>query len=346
MALIDFTKIVQNAWVHYDPSRKIRLVQDISAMVSTNHVYKVTFENKSFVIAKLSYFGKYEHFVEDHTIINSLSNNLPYPFENLLSRSLIKGNRLFVHRHIDDLMDAWVIFYRPIKIKNRLPRRLDETQIEKLGREFGRFHKACYSIRNTLPYSSKTLKTDIEHLLEILRSDFGKYEHRGKEAVIEKQSATLFENLDALNFDSWERIPVFVDWNIGNFSVTSSFKLFSRWDYDWFRISSRMMDFYFLSRVVSNVGDRTVFTYNIGPLMEDRFILFLKNYHQIFPLTEMEIRLLKEVYRFFILNYVIKDGRYFFHEIYATKLQKEAYETHFPSMDQFDAEKLLKVLNI
>ena len=346
MAPLDFTKIVQDAWEDYDASRKIRSVVDISAMVSTNHVYKVSLENKSFVIAKLSYFGKYEHFVEDHTIINSLSNNLPYPFENLLSRSLIKGNQLFVYHHSDDLIDAWVVFYRPIKIKNRLPRRLDETQIQKLGKEFGQFHKACYSIRNTLLHSSKTLKTDIEHLLEILHSDVGKFEHRGKEAEIEKQSAALFTNLDALGFDAWERIPVFVDWNIGNFSVTSSFKLFSRWDYDWFRISSRMMDFYFLSRVVSDVGDRTVFTYNIGPLMEDRFILFLKSYHKIFPLTEMEIRLLKEVYRFFILNYVIKDGRYFFHEIYATKFQKEAYESYFPSIDQFDAEKLLKALNI
>ena len=112
-------------------------------------------------------------------------------------------------------------------------------------------------------------------------------------------------------------------------------------------MSSRMLDFYFISRVVSDIGDRTVFTYNIGPLMEDRFILFLKEYHKIYPLTENEIRFLKEVYRFFILNYVVKDGRYFFHEIYASKLQKEAYESYFPSIDtEFDAEKLLTALNI
>ncbi|MEM6319410.1 MAG: hypothetical protein AAF960_17195, partial [Bacteroidota bacterium] len=85
----------------------------------------------------------------------------------------------------------------------------------------------------------------------------------------------------------------------------------------------------------------------IGPLMEDRFILFLKNYHEVFPLTATEIHLLKEVYRFFILNYVIKDGRYFFHEIYASKLQNEAYQSYFPSIEkEFDANKLLKALKL
>jgi hypothetical protein len=154
------------------------------------------------------------------------------------------------------------------------------------------------------------------------------------------------QNLEALQFDQLDKIPVFIDWNIGNFSVTTGFKLFSRWDYDWFRMSSRMMDFYFLSRVVSDVGDCTVFTYNIEILMEDRFILFLKAYHKVYPFQENEIRLLKEVYRFFLLNYVIKDGRYFFHEVYATKLQREAYETHFPSVDSFNADKILKALKI
>jgi len=47
------------------------------------------------------------------------------------------------------------------------------------------------------------------------------------------------------------------------------------------------------------------------------------------------------------LNYVIKDGRYFFNEVYATKLQKEAYEVYFPELDKkFNAEKLLKALKI
>ena len=346
MHQVKFLKIVETAWQAYDDSRPIKRVEDISAKVSTNHVYKITLEDDSFIIGKLSYFGRYEHFVEDHTIINALSNNLPRPYENLLSRSLMKGHQLFVYRHVDAIIDAWVVFYRPISIYQRLPRRLSEQQIATFGKEMATFHKACHTIKNTLPSSSKTLHTDMVHLLELVDSDFGKYEHRGRESFIHTQCNVLFDNLAALQFQQLPKIPVFVDWNIGNFSTTPELQLASRWDYDWFRISSRMLDFYFLSRVVSNVGDRTVFTYNIGPLMEDRFILFLKNYHQVFPLMEVEIHLLKEVYRFFILNYVIKDGRYFFHEIYASKLQQLAYSTYFDSIDkEFDGDKLWQAIN-
>jgi hypothetical protein len=120
------------------------------------------------------------------------------------------------------------------------------------------------------------------------------------------------ENCDKINASKLESIPVFVDWNIGNFSVTNDYRFFSRWDYDWFRMSSRIMDFYFFSRVCSSVGDKKIFSYLIDPVMEDRFMIFLKNYHTIWPLTIEEIKLIKETYRFFILNYVIKDGRHFF----------------------------------
>ncbi len=346
MPFIDFTTIVEQAWRDYDQTRAIVRIVDISAKVSTNHVYRITFDDGNFIIAKLSYFGKFEHFVEDHSIIDTLSNNLPAPFENFLARSLAKGKFLYIYRFQNEVLDAWVVFYRPITIKRKLPRRLDEQQIARLGEQVALFHKACFSIRNTLPPSSKTLKTDIDHLLRLIETDYGKFEHRMHLDEIKTQADLFLENSQKLNAEAFVKIPVFVDWNIGNFSVTSSGKLFSRWDYDWFRMGSRILDFYFLSRVVSDIGDRTVFSYVIGPLMEDRFILFLKSYHQIYPLTKEEVYFFKEAYRFFILNYVIKDGRFFFHEIFATKLQKEAYEHYFTSIESFNAEKIIKALQL
>ena len=110
MHYVDFTTIVNHAWDAYDSSRPIKSISDISARVSTNHVYKIIFPEGDFVIAKLSYFGKYDHFVEDHSIINVLANNLNTPFNHFLARSLIKGNQLFVHRYKDSLIDAWVVF--------------------------------------------------------------------------------------------------------------------------------------------------------------------------------------------------------------------------------------------
>ncbi|MDW3650416.1 MAG: hypothetical protein R8P61_25295 [Bacteroidia bacterium] len=347
MQKIDFLSIVTDAWKAYDSSRPIKAVADISAMVSTNHVYKVDLEFKSFVIAKLSYFGRYEHFVEDHSIINVLANNLPAPFENFLARSLIKANELFFYRHQDREVDAWVVFYRPIKIEEMLPKRLEKSHIQSLGRQFALFHHACRQVKNTLPPSSKTLKTDLDHLLEIIKTDVGKYEHRGNIDTIKSHIAAFHEEMAKWPLNDAEKIPVFVDWNIGNFSIDKENRLSSRWDYDWFRMSYRIMDFYFLSRICSDVGDRTVFSYNIGTFNEDRFLLFLKSYHEVYPLTEADIRQLKEVYRFFILNYVIKDGRYFFHEVYATKLQQEAYMQYLPSIAKgFKPERILRELGI
>lgn len=345
MNQIDFIGIVQKAVKNYDDSKRIIRIDDISAKVSTNHVYRIKFSDHNFIIAKLSYFGKFEHFKEDHSIINSLSNNLPAPFENVLARSLIKGDSLFVYRHTDHLIDAWVVFYRPMRVRKKFPKRLNEDQIKKLAKTFAQFHQACYSVKNTLPPSSKTMQIDIEHLLRILETDLGRHDHRMHLDLIKKQCHIFLENITKLGADQLDTIPVFVDWNIGNFSVTKNLMLHSRWDYDWFRVSSRMMDFYFFSRIVSEVGDQTIFSYDIDRFMEDRFKIFLKAYHEEYPLTEKEILYLPETYRFFLLNYVVKYGRYFFHEVFSNRLQLEAYNHHLPTIeDKFDAEPLLKAI--
>ena len=341
---MDFHLIIKSAWEGYDSSKTIRDIEDISAMVSTNHVYRITFHDEDIIIAKLSFFGKFEHFKEDHRIIQSLSNNLLYPFENLLSKSLLKNNRVYVYRYKHGKDDAWVVFYNPTRMLDRLPRRLNNEQIKKLGTQLGKFHKACSRVKNVLPKSSKTLRTDIYDLQRQLEKNPDKF---GNADLIKHHCEQFLKNRSRYNMKSFEIIPVFIDWNIGNFSVTPDLDLYSRWDYDWFRMSYRLLDFYFFSRVVSDAGDRTVFSYVIGPMMEERFITFLKEYHEVNPITADEIRFLKEAYRFFILNYVIKDGKYFFNEQYAKKLQTEAVEIYLPSVDRdFDAEVIIKALKL
>jgi len=343
---LNFNDIVLEAWNNYDSSRSIVSINDISARVSTNHVFKIKLESGVIVIAKLSYFGSYDHFLEDHSLVNALAINLPAPYDQFISRALTKKNELYTYRYQKNLLDAWVVFYNPIKINNLLPKILEEDQIKNLGKELAKFHKTCYNIKNILPTSSKSLKTDLDHLLALLETDDGQYEHRGNIEMIKKQVAIFYENTEKLGVDNWDAIPVFVDWNIGNFSLNDDENFFSRWDYDWFRMSSRIMDFYFFSRVCSTIGDREDFSYIIDPVNEDRFILFLKAYHSVYPLTKNEVLFIKEAYRFFIINYVVKYGRYFFHEIYATKLQREAYQTYFPQIDNFDENKLLSALNL
>ena len=344
---LDYTFILKKAWEGYDDSKSIKEIEDISAMVSTNHVFRITFHDDDIIIAKLSYFGKYENFKEDHRIIHSLSNNLLYPFENLLAKSLLKNNRVYVYRHRHGKTDAWVVFYNPSRILERLPRRLEDYHIRKLGQQVGKFHKACSRVKNVLPKSSKTLRTDIFALQQQLEENEKNFGSAMQVDFLKYHCDLFLKNRSNYNMRSFEIIPVFIDWNIGNFSVTSNLELYSRWDYDWFRMSYRILDFYFFSRVVSNAGDRTVFSYYIGTMMEDRFILFLKEYNKINPITADEIRFLKEAYRFFILNYVIKDGKHFFNEQYAKKLQAEAFEIYLPSVDRdFDAEKIIEALKI
>lgn len=339
--------IVREAWKGYDPSRTISTIEDISPMVSTNSVYKVTFTDEDFVIAKLSTFGKYEHFKEDHRIIHSLSNNLLYPFENLLAKSLLKNNHVYTYRYRKDKKDAWVVFYNPSRVMQRMPRRLQEGHIRNFGRQIAKFHLACSRIRNVLPKSSKTLRTDINTLLEELEKDERRFGSRENNELVKYHCEQFLKNRNRCNAGSFETIPVFIDWNIGNFSVVDNFELFSRWDYDWFRMSSRMLDFYFFSRVVSDVGDRTVFSYRIDTMMEDRFMIFLTEYHNINPISADEIRFLREGYRFFILNYVLKNGIHFFSEQYAKKLQKEAIDIYLPSIDRdFDPEHIIDLLGI
>ncbi|MCC8410082.1 hypothetical protein LJ707_14175 [Mucilaginibacter sp. UR6-1] len=344
---MDYSVIIKAAWEGYDASKTIKTIDDISAKVSTNHVYRITFDDDDIIIAKLSYFGKYEHFKEDHRLIHALSNNLLYPFETLLSKSLLKNNRVYTYRYKQGKNDVWVVFYNPTRIMTRLPRQLEEEHIMKLGQQVGKFHKACSRVKNVLPKSSKTLRTDINILLEQIAKNEKQFGSRMQADYIKYHCELFLKNRSKYNLNSFEIIPVFIDWNIGNFSVTPDLELYSRWDYDWFRMSYRILDFYFFSRVVSTIGDRTVFSYVIDTMMEDRFILFLKEYHKINPLKADEIRFLKEVYRFFILNYVIKDGKYFFHEQYAKKLQAEAFEIYLPSVDRdFNAEKIIDALKL
>jgi hypothetical protein len=347
MAQSDYAHIIKLAWQEFDDRHEVKGVYDVSAHVSTNQVYKVSFYKREPVFAKLSDYGKFEDFREDHIIINNFANNLESPYQNFLARSLVKKNELFIYRYHHELHSAWVIFYNPIQTREKLPRRLDEKQIKKMGRELARFHIASANVCRQLPTSSKNLVTDIHNLLKSMAKDKIKLCPSHKE-VIQRQCEIFLHNADKVNYlTDFEMLPVFVDWNIGNFSVTGDGKLFSRWDYDWFRSASRVMDFYFFSRVVSDIGDRTVFSYKIDTFMEERFLMFLKEYHRIFPLTELEVKFIKEAYRFFILNYVIKDGPHFFRQIYSTKLIKEAYDCYFPSIDEvFDADKILKSLKI
>ena len=61
---------------------------------------------------------------------------------------------------------------------------------------------------------------DIDDLLVYLGTDEGRFEHFMYRDLIIEHAEKFKQNFAHLGADQLTRIPVFMDWNIGNFSVT------------------------------------------------------------------------------------------------------------------------------
>jgi hypothetical protein len=308
----------------------------------------VVFNDSSHIVAKISSYGSYFLFAEDHDRLFTSAQLLRGTrWEGFLAEVLPRDG------HAYTWYDGtyWVAFYTDVERAMQLPSILNDEQIGNLAREIASFHRECSQIAGSLPPTSNSVKGDAIHLLDQLSHEFAA-EHFGlrhDDIEIAKRSTHDFLlHLEHIRFDEWEKIPVLVDWNLGNFSVKHQghqFELFSRWDYDWFRIDTRMLDFYFFSRVSSETGDRTSFTYSPHTLLEPRFINFLRQYHEVFPLSKRELLFLPWAYRFFILNYVIREGAKFFREDISVKFRKDATRIYLPMLNDFNASRLLAVLD-
>ncbi len=341
--------IVARAWAAYGDPRTIVSTQEASMMVSTNQVFRMALSDGSRLITKVSSYGSYWQYREDHDRIRVWYNLLQGTrYKNLLSDALLKGDRVF--SFVEG--GVWVIFYHEVPARARLPRILSEAQIVNFAQEMARFHKTCAKVSRGIPLTTKSIKSDIIHLHFMLsdvhcREQFNYLTAKDIDTVL-RQCDEFLGGLDEMGYDYWDKIPVLIDWNLGNFSVqfdeAGDFTLFSRWDYDWFRIEPRALDFYFCSRVVSSIGDRTNFSYLADPLVDDRFRLFLKTYDRINPLAPEDILFLKEAYRFFILNYVIKDGEHFFLPYICRRLEREALDEYLPRLGEYKFSGLLDVI--
>ncbi|MFZ9457323.1 MAG: hypothetical protein ACO27B_07915, partial [Ilumatobacteraceae bacterium] len=109
-------------------------------------------------------------------------------------------------------------------------------------------------------------------------------------------------------------------------------------------IESRLLDFYFLSRVSSRTGDKTQFSYSAHTLTEPRFVKFISAYHQVYPLSRTEIEFLPFAYRFFILNYVIREGARFFRPDLCSQFRRDAAHHYLVESERLDLSQLLAVV--
>ena len=332
------------AWASYGDPRSIVRTDEVSANVSTNRVYRLHLDDGGTVVGKVSSYGSYFLFYEDHDRLSRCSSLLQGTrFQGMLADIWYKDGRLFTW--YDQQM--WAVFYDDVPRRDALPKILSVDQVRNLGREMAEFHLACTDIAPLIPAGSKTIKSDAIHLLDLLESPFAPRNFDlppESIGVLWRHTHRFLEQLIEFGYDEWPKIPVLIDWNLGNFSVDTapdgSFHLFSRWDYDWFRIEPRLLDFYFLSRVSSRTGDRTKFTYGAHTLLEPTFLELLRAYRDVFPMDDAEVMFLPEVYRFFILNYVVREGARFFRPDLCTQFRRDAVRTYLPGLDRLDTSAL------
>lgn len=354
---------VYAAWGAYGDPRSVVTLDEVSANVSTNRVYRVHLDDASTLVCKVSSYGSYFLFVEDHDRLRRCSDLLDSTrFAGMLADVWTERVTEVPGREIHEPSDRrgriftwydrsmWAVFYDDVPRAESLPRILSVSMIENLGREMAEFHLACTDLAMQIPGGSKTIKSDAIHLLDLLESPFAPRNFDlPPEAIglLWRHTHDFLERLIDLGYDEWPKIPVLIDWNLGNFSVKTGddgqFRLFSRWDYDWFRIEPRTLDFYFLSRVSSSTGDRTRFTYGAHTLVEPTFLAFVRAYSDVFPLSTEELRFLPEVYRFFILNYVVREGARFFRPDLCSRFRRDAVRTYLPSFERTDFSPLYAI---
>jgi len=349
---------LRDAWKTYGDPRSIVTVVEVSAKVSTNRVYRLHLDDGGSVVAKVSSYGSYFLFREDHDRIHRTSDLLQTTrWAGLLADVLTvreidpttgrRSNKVFTYYN----GELWTAFYQDVPQGHALPRILSDGQIADLGEEMALLHRDCADVARKIPLSSKSIKSDAIHLLELLSDKHAskKFQYDATQLqFLRSQCHEFLEELERFGYDDWTKMPILIDWNLGNFSVSMAkqqVRLFSRWDYDWFRIEPRLLDFYFLSRVASATGDRTVFSYSPHTLLEARFKHLLGAYHRIYPLNENEILFLREGYRFFILNYVVREGDNFFQPEYWHRLQHEAVSLCLPAAGRLDLRPLLAILD-
>ena len=342
---------VRDAWADFGDLRLIEKLTEVSAHVSTNRVFRLTMSDNSNLIAKVSSYGSYFQFAEDHDRLARCSAHLKGGrWSGFLAEVLSKNGRPYTW--YDE--SCWAVFYTDVQRQDSLPRILTDQDVITLAQEIAEFHLACATIAPLLPPTSNSVKGDAIHLYDLLREPQAPQNfslERSDISVLQRSTHDLLLHLEKVHYDEWLRIPILVDWNLGNFSIQSpqnhsgrSFQLSTRWDYDWFRVESRLLDFYFLSRVSSRTGDRTQFSYSAHTFTEPRFLKFLAAYHQVYPLSPIEIEFLPFTYRFFLLNYVIREGARFFRPDLCAQFRRDAAREHLASSSQLDLSELLKIV--
>ncbi|MEZ5250989.1 MAG: hypothetical protein R2713_17775 [Ilumatobacteraceae bacterium] len=123
----DHRHAVHLAWEQYGDPRRITSLDEVSANVSTNRVYRVHLSDDSTLVSKVSSYGSYFLFVEDHDRLQRCASLLDTTrFAGMLADvwttrldHLAPGERPHIFTWYDKTI--WAVFYDDV------PRRIAAT---------------------------------------------------------------------------------------------------------------------------------------------------------------------------------------------------------------------------
>ena len=102
-------------------------ITDLSPNVSQNSVFQITLGDGRQLIAKISNFGEYNRFLEDHTIIHQWVQLLkPTPYQKFLAVPVTSEQGIFNA----NLGDRWLVMYHKAPKKTSLPKIPTTLQVE------------------------------------------------------------------------------------------------------------------------------------------------------------------------------------------------------------------------
>jgi hypothetical protein len=152
------------AWAAYGDPRSIVQVDEVSADVSTNRVYRLHLDDGFTLVGKVSSYGSYFLFYEDHDRLSRCAELLQGTrFHGMLADIWHKDGHLFTWYD----RSMWAVLYDDVPRKDTLPRVLGVNQVRNLAREMAEFHLACTDLAPRIPAGSKTIKSDAHNSAEV-----------------------------------------------------------------------------------------------------------------------------------------------------------------------------------
>ena len=117
-------QVIEDAWRDYGDARALVGIDELSAMVSTNRVYRLALDDGSHVIGKSSNYGSFFLFAEDHDRLHRANRLLQSgPYGRFMAEILTTDGRPYLWYD----GEMWAVFYEEVEVRDRLPPILTEA---------------------------------------------------------------------------------------------------------------------------------------------------------------------------------------------------------------------------